>query len=261
MRRNFTLLELMVVVAIIGVLITLLMPSLERSREAAHTVVCLSNERQVFVHSQNYMTSYDNKLPALDGNTQSGTPDDYSDDIKSENPSGQSVMVQLMLYSQGLDTLPNGNYKTEEYICPRDRVPNNSMNNSDERMTSYKANHYPWLSGGVSAGAHMNNSYVQTNPARIIPKNDAPTSDLIMFSEGDWANRTIVRNYTSTFRDDIDDIGYMGIKWHYRLDHMGKRANTKTLNNIYFDGHAKTLSFWLNMDEMESTQWGYYKYR
>lgn len=260
MYRKFTLLELLVVIAIIGVLVTLLMPSLQRSREAAHTVVCLSNERQVFIHSQNYMSSYNNMLPALDGNHNGGTPSDTSDDVKSANPSGQSVMVQLMLYSQGLDTLPGGNYKTEEYLCPRDRVPNNSMNNSDERMTSYKANHYPWLSGGLSAGTHSINSYVQTNPARINPKNEAPASDLIMFSEGDWANRTIVRNYTATFRGDIDDLEYQGVKWHYRLDHMGKRGNTMTLNNIFFDGHAKTLSYWLNLAEMDSTQWGFYNY-
>ena len=260
MRRNFTLLELMVVIAIIGVLVTLLMPSLRRSREAAYTAVCLSNERQVFIHSQNFMSSYNNLLPALDGNHNGGTPGDTSDDTKSANPTGQSVMVELMLYSQGMDSLPGGNYKTEEYICPRDRVPNNSMSNNDERMTSYKANHYPWLSGGEPAGTHSVNSYAQTNLSRINPKTDVSLSDLIMFSEGDWANRSIVRNYTATFREDIDDLAYQGIKWHYRLDHMGKKKNTMTLNNVYFDGHAKTLSYWLNMDAMESTQWGFYNY-
>lgn len=259
MRRNFTLLELLVVIAIIGVLVTLLMPSLQRSREAAYTVVCLSNERQVFVHSQNYMTSYDNKLPAIDGDHNGGTPGDNSDDTESVNPSGQSVMVQLMLYSQGLSTLPGGNYKTEEYICPRDRVPEHTMKNNDERQTSYKANHYPWLSGGDSAGQHLVNSYVQTNPAKINPKNDESISDLIMFSEGDWANRTIVRNYTIELR--TDDIEWQGVKWHYRLDHMGKKKNSLTLNNIYFDGHAKTLSHWTNLKDMKSTQWGFYHYQ
>ena len=104
------------------------------------------------------------------------------------------------------------------------------------------------------------NSYSQTNPLRIETKTETTLSDLIMFSEGDWANRTIVRNYTAILRDDSDDLAYMGIKWHYRLDHMGKRENTKTLNNVYFDGHAKTLSFWLNMEEMDSTQWVFYNY-
>ena len=260
MRRKFTLIELLVVIAIIGILASLLLPSLSRSREAAYTAVCISNERQIFIHSQNFMSSYDNFLPALDGNHNGGTPSDDSDDTKSSNPSGQSVMVELMLFSQGLDNLPGGNYKTEEYICPRDRVPAHTMQNNDERQTSYKANHYPWLSGGEATGTHSVNSYVPTNLDRIKPKNEASLSELIMFSEGDWANRTIVRNYTATLRDDADELEYQGIKWHYRLDHMGKRGNTMTLNNVYFDGHAKTLSYWLNMDEMESTQWGFYTY-
>ena len=195
MRRNFTLIELLVVIAIIGILASLLLPSLSRSREAAYTVVCLSNERQVYVHSQNFMSSYDNLLPALDGNHNGGTPSDTSDDTQSSNPSGQSVMVELMLYAQGLDSLSGGNYKTEEFLCPRDRVPAHTMSNNDERQTSYKANHYPWLSGGEPAGTHSVNSYSQTNPLRIETKKETTLSDLIMFSEGDWANRTIVRNY------------------------------------------------------------------
>src|SRR4051794_30478808 len=45
-RRAFTLIELMMVVAIVGMLLALALPTLSQSREAARRVQCLSNVRQ-----------------------------------------------------------------------------------------------------------------------------------------------------------------------------------------------------------------------
>ena len=62
---GFTLLELLVVVAIIGVLASMLLPGLARAMEAARRVVCSSNLRQVGMALRMYADEADGKYPSL----------------------------------------------------------------------------------------------------------------------------------------------------------------------------------------------------
>lgn len=62
-RRGFTLVELLVVVAIIALLIAILLPSLKKARAQAILVKCLSNHRQVMMGMTKYAIDHRQKLP------------------------------------------------------------------------------------------------------------------------------------------------------------------------------------------------------
>ena len=114
---GFTIIELLVVIGIITILLGLLLPVSMRVREAARTVQCASQLRQIGQAIINYTTANSGMLPAWSG-THS-----YPDDVKPDDQDGPGWIVLIERFAGGAKP------DSPLYNCP--------SFSSDERAVNY----------------------------------------------------------------------------------------------------------------------------
>jgi prepilin-type N-terminal cleavage/methylation domain-containing protein len=168
-RPAFTLIELLVVIAIIAILIGLLLPAVQKVREAAARAQCTNNFKQIGIAVHNYAGTYDGSLPPVNFYQVVNTATNNAA-IGSAHYAILPFLEQGNVFNQFTqDLLPNPppafptsgpgylgavNVPLKNFSCPSDPTQKNGLANGGSKagvwgLSCYSYNTVLFASGGA----------------------------------------------------------------------------------------------------------------
>lgn len=209
--KKFSLIELLLVIAVIAILISILMPSLVSARELAIGKVCMNNQRNIGVFTQLFMSDKNGMTPRHNTGGAVWPGRWYS---------------QLQPYSEAEDV-----YKHSTYRCP-------SKDNIEHKW-------YDAMYGIAKAISCQDNS---GNPNKVFKKSWAwyrpdfatSTSENVIFAESEGAGFSW-RTYNGLGHlgpgHSFTQYGYAG----YTRDNGIDAQHGGVVNQLFADGHVLSL--------------------
>jgi prepilin-type N-terminal cleavage/methylation domain-containing protein len=191
-RRAFTLIELLVVFAIIAILIGLLVPAVQKVRDAAARVQCLSNLRQIGTALHNYHDTHKAMPPA--GLYPPGGGDSWSIHARLLPFIEQEPLYRQINFAASFATQPAvAATRIALYMCPKELGDRQtSGGTSPTYPTSYGGNFGTWLIWDPLTAQGGDGAFIVNGRIGMISFTDG-TSNTLAFSE--------IRPFMNYFQD------------------------------------------------------------
>lgn len=255
-KKAFTLVELLVVVAIIALLLAILLPALGKARNLARLTVCGSNQRQVAMATFTYTYDFSDGLPTYmnynkigDGvpvGTLAGSP--YSSFMVHTfiQPWKDQWWGQALLYTEGYSGSPKIFYCPGQYP-PSDRVWEDKFQRryDDEVKVGWFGAGYQYNPNAIRETRQWGrNTYVKYLRLTGYKVNDPLVQDVIGHADEMAHNEDGTAEWNFAFSDG----------------HVETRASTEA-QEMVIDPNVKTNEWWghhymareaLGLDPMES---------
>jgi len=251
---GFTLVEVLVVLAVIGILAALVMPALDRTRARADAITCLDNTRQLIMAVVLYVDDHDGSLPY--------NMNLYGNSYRSNLNWANDVMTRdLSPDNTNLDTLTQaslGAYasrNTAIFHCPADLSMSTIQLAAgwDHRIRSYSMNGMIGNPGQTSVnGGNANNpGYHQFLKLAQIPRPD----QIFVFldeqpdsiKDGSFLNPD--SSNVNTLIDDEGGGAFGQLEW---LD-LPASYHNRNATFSFSDGHAE-FHRWANPEKVRPSQ-------
>lgn len=243
-RSGFTLVELLIVIAIIALLAAILFPVFARARENARRSVCLGNLKQIGLALQQYTQDYDEKMPVQ---TYALTYNFMDASAGATSNSG---------WAGGTTNWPNALFpytkSTAIYSCPSALPIVNASGCSIDCTAPTATSKISYFGNAVIIQNYFDNQPLAIASAKPRALSAIPNPEEILFAQEGLTSYNIAIMYPRIQQGTPDTYKF----WHsYNAATLTESFTNRHFdggNLIFVDGHAK----WRTYKTMKAADFG-----